>query len=119
MQRHSLLAAGLLAIVVAQPVWAAELSKVTKVELQPLAAQVQRLADALDFIGSPLPAMDREALGKAAADQDHAKAINSIQNILDKHCLAGVRITPTKDLEVEPGPARPEVAEEGWRVFLV
>ena len=31
-----------------------ELPKVAKVELQPLAAQVQRVADALDLVGSPL-----------------------------------------------------------------
>src|SRR5437870_639044 len=96
-----------------------ELPKVAKVELQPLAAQVQRVADALDLVGSPLPTADKEVLQKAAADSDHAKAIDTIQSILDKHCLAGVRIGKNNDMDVEPGPSRPELAEQGWRVFLI
>ncbi|HEV3118272.1 MAG TPA: hypothetical protein VGY58_14575, partial [Gemmataceae bacterium] len=116
---RSLLCASVLVLVAAVSAPAGDLPKVTKVELQPLAAQVQRLADALDFLGSPLPAADKDALTRAAADKDQANAIDSIQTTLDKHCLAGVRVTPGKELEVEPGPARPELAEQGWRVFLV
>ena len=41
---------------------AAELPKVAKVELQPLAAQVQRLVEALDYLGAPLPEADKQAL---------------------------------------------------------
>jgi hypothetical protein len=113
-----LIPAGLL-VLLAGPLSAGDLAKVTKVELQPLAAQVQRLTDALDLIGSPLPAADKDALQKAAMDKDHAKAIDTIQTVLDKHCLAGVHITSAKDLAAESGPARPDVAEQGWRVFLV
>ena len=114
-----LLLSGILVLGAIPPVRAGDLSKVAKVELQPLAAQMQRVADALDFIGSPLPASDKEELRKASVDTDHARAVDAIQTILDKHCLAGVRITPAKELEIEPGPARPELAEQGWRVFLV
>src|SRR2546427_5031366 len=96
-----------------------ELPRVAKVELQPLAAQVQRVAEALDFVGSPLPPADKEALQKAAADGDPARAVDTIQAVLDKHCLAGVRIGKNNELDVEPGPAKPELAEQGWRVFLI
>ncbi|HEV3082609.1 MAG TPA: CehA/McbA family metallohydrolase [Gemmataceae bacterium] len=114
-----LLLSVVLALLVVPPAPAAELPKVTKVELQPLAAQVQRVADALDFVGNPLPAADKDALRKAAADSDQARAIETIQSVLDKHCLAGVRIGKNNELDVEPGPARAELAEQGWRVFLI
>jgi len=108
-----------LAGLIVPPASAAELPRVTKVELQPLAAQVQRVADALDFVGNPLPAADKDALHKASADSDPARAIETIQSVLDKHCLAGVRIGKNNELDIEPGPARAELAEQGWRVFLI
>src|SRR5437016_3553691 len=119
LHRRCVVCASIVLLIAAASAPAGDLPKVTKVELQPLAAQVQRLADALDFLGSPLPAADKDALTRAATGKDQANAIDSIQTILDKHCLAGVRITPGKELEIEPGPARPELAEQGWRVFLV
>jgi hypothetical protein len=90
---------------------AAELPRV-KVERQPLAAQARRVAEALALLGEPLADADRTAL-RDAADVD------AIQKVLDKRCLAGVHITPSKKLEVQAGPARPQLAEQGWRVFLV
>src|SRR4051812_22001022 len=65
---------------------AADLPKVVKVELQPLAAQARRVADALDFLGEPLPDAEKKALADAAR-------VEAIQDVLDKHCLAGVRLT--------------------------
>jgi hypothetical protein len=103
--------------------WAAELPKVAKVERQPLEAQVKRLVQALDLLGTPLPAADRKALKAAGEDKDDARAVRALQTVLDKHCLAGVRITvPGKDkiaLETFRGPAPADLAEQGWRVFLV
>ena len=61
-----------------------------------------------------MPPADREALKQAAADKDQAKAIEALQTVLDKHCLAGVRITAARELEIEPGPARPELAKMKW-----
>src|SRR5438132_1349964 len=101
------------------PVNAADLEKNTKVELQPLAAQAQRIADALDLLGSPLPESDKETLRKAASEQDQNRGVEAIQRVLDKHCLARVRVMPEKAMEVISGPARPELAEQGWRIFLV
>jgi hypothetical protein len=95
----------------AGPANAADLPKVSRVELQPLAAQAKRVSDALDLVGAPLSDDDKKALADA-------KDVGAIQTVLDKHCLAGVRVMADK-VEVQPGPARPEVAEQGWRVFLV
>ncbi len=124
MSPHRLWLPAVLLALAAAPAGAADLPRVGKVELQPLAAQAQRVADALDFIGSPLPESDRKALQAAAADKDAAHGALAIQAVLDKHCLAGVRVLPgaaggAPRLEVQAGPARPELAEQGWRVFLV
>jgi hypothetical protein len=104
---------------------AAELPQVAKVELQPLAAQAKRVADTLELLGSPLSAQDRETLTRAARDTDHARGVAAIQKVLDRRCLAAVRIRPPAPgdrgpiLEAQAGPAKPELAEQGWHVFLV
>jgi len=104
---------------IASPLQAADLPKVTKIERQPLAAQARRVAQALDYLGAPLPAADKKALESAAEVKDEASAIESIQTVLDKHCLAGVNIPAGGKMEIQAGPAKPELAEQGWRVFLV
>lgn len=98
---------------------AEELPVVTKVEYQPFAAQVARLMQALDMIGEPLPAAERAQLQKLLEGQASAKAVEEMQNILDKHCLAGVEINPESRVKVQQGPAKPELVEQGWRAFLV
>ncbi len=98
---------------------AAELPLVTKVERQPLAAQVARLQDALDHLGAPLSATDRQALSQALAHSDSAKAIERVQQVLDARCLFSVTINPEMRVKVARGPAAAELDEQGWRVFLV
>jgi hypothetical protein len=114
--RHFPIALAVLALAV--PVSAADLPKV-KVERQPLAAQARRITEALALLGEPLPDADRKAVLDAASAGDAASAVDAIQTILDKRCLAGIHITPDKKLETQPGPAKPQLAEQGWRVFLV
>src|SRR5262245_276148 len=105
-------------LILTTPLSAADLPKVKKVDLQPLAAQAKRVVEALDLLGSPLTDADKKALAAA-------KDVEAIQAILDKYCLAGVRLTPAGGLnppqpilEIMAGPAKPELAEQGWRVFL-
>ena len=98
---------------------AAGLPTVTRVDFQPLEAQIKRLLDALDYLGSPLPEADKKALQSTLAGKDKTQAIADLQTILDRHCLAGVRIAEGNKLETLIGPAKPELAEQGWRVFLV
>src|SRR5262249_32116106 len=94
-------------------------------ERQPLAAQARRLVDALDYLGNPLPERDKQVLASAADDADEAKAIASIQEVLDRYCLAAVTVEqPTGPkraprLTTTAGPAARELAEQGWRVYLV
>jgi hypothetical protein len=108
-----------LLLICAPPAVAAELPKVTKVDLQPLGAQAARVADALDLLGAPLTEAEKKTLTDAAKDKD--KGVETIQGILDKRCIAGFEIGAGNKLTVSvlPGPAKPELAEDGWRVFLV
>jgi hypothetical protein len=97
----------------------ADLPLVPKVELQPLAAHVARLQDALEYLGAPLSPSDRQALDAALAQPDAARAAERIQQILDARCLLGVNINPEMRVKVARGPAAAELDEKGWRVFLV
>src|SRR5690349_20353351 len=106
-------------LALAAPLSAAEFLRVTKVERQPLGAQAQRIATALDSLGAPLPDADKKALATAAADTDDARAVTAVQSALDKHCLAGVRVESDEAISCEAGPAKPALAQQGWRVFLV
>ena len=92
---------------------------VVAVELQPLAAQVTRLLEALKYLGAPLPESDRLALQAAIAAPDERAATSQIQKILDRHCLLDVHINPESRVRVAQGQARPELVEQGWRTFLV
>src|SRR5262249_18178109 len=88
---------------------------IVTVEGQPLAANAERLAKALDFLGAPLPADTAKALTKAIADKD-AKAI---QEILDKQVLFLVNINPESRVKVARGPADAKLQQAGWTPVLV
>jgi len=59
-------------------------------------------------------ALRRELDSTAAAD-----ALEHVQQILDRYCLAGVTINPESRVKIAQGPAKPELVEQGWRLFLV
>lgn len=96
---------------------AEDLPVVSKVDRQPLAAQVKRIVTALDYLGAPLPESEKKAIA-AAAKSEEAIAVRRIQEILDPHCVAGVQLKE-KGMATIPGPAKPHLAEQGWRIFLV
>ena len=98
---------------------AAELPLVDGVELQPLAAQAKRVAQALELLGSPLTGDQQAALEKAIAQENPETAIKQIQAVLDPLCLAGVNINPESRVKVAEGPAAKRLMQHGWRVFLV
>lgn len=88
-------------------------------DLQPLAAQVRRLIEALEYLGEPFGAAEREALERAANDERAERALASIQNVLERRTLFHVRISPESRVSVTRGAAAPVLVERGWRVFLV
>jgi hypothetical protein len=100
------------------PASAAELPPVRNVEWQPFAAQVKRLIEATDYLGSPFTSEDKAALQEALRGAA-PESVERTQAILDRYCLAGVQINPEMRVKVAQGPASPELAEHGWRQFLV
>ncbi len=98
---------------------AAALAIVKDVELQPFAAQVQRVIEAADYVGAPLKESDKKAIAAAIKGKDAAAASETIQKILDLYCLVGVNINPESRVKVAQGPAKAELVEQGWRQFLV
>ena len=89
------------------------------VEVQPLAAQVKRLADAMEYLGEPFSATERERLDAAANLSDQTRAIEEIQRVFDARCLFSVRINPESRISVERGAAPARLVEQGWRAFLI
>ncbi len=92
---------------------------VADVDLQPLAAQVKRVAQALDLVGSPLEKEPRERLERACSASDAVAGVRGIQEVLDPLCLAMVEINPESRVKVSVGPAPKKLMQQGWRVFLV
>ncbi len=92
---------------------------VTGVEAQPLAAQVRRVMEALEFAGAPLEAERARPLEAALVAPTDAAVVAGIQAALDPLCLALVRVNPESRVKVLPGPAERELVQDGWRVFLV
>ena len=92
---------------------------VEDVSKQPLMVHVERVLEALDFIGRPLSNEDRARILEAAQQAD-AQAVRTIQEIVDKNALVAVVIDPQRKLEVMPAAAGPEtLVKNGWTTFLV
>ena len=108
-----------LLILTARALLAAPLPIEKNVEWQPFAAQINRLLEATDYLGSPFSAAEKSGLEAAMKDGDPARASAKVQEILDAHCLFAIQINPEMRVKVGPGPAKPELVEQGWRHFLV
>jgi hypothetical protein len=89
----------------------AQFQTVENVEFQPLAAQTQRIVQALELLGEPKPDLARSLQG--------AKTPAEIQQVMDKLCLAAVHINPESRVRVEQGAAQAELMQNGWRTFLI
>lgn len=108
------------ALVAMPPVAVAEdVPLVTDVDFQPLASQVRRLVEALEFVGAPLKPDDLRRLEQALNAQDPDEAVRQIQRILDDYVLFFVHINPESRVKVSRGPAPAVLQQQGWRSFLV
>jgi hypothetical protein len=90
-----------------------------KVEAQPLLAQVRRLLEACDHLGTPLSVADKAELESAFALTSAEASVETVQRVLDKYCLVFVSINPEARVKASVGPAKPELLETGWRQFLI
>ncbi len=84
-----------------------------EVEGQPLAANAERVRQALDFLGAPLP--EAVAVALKAAGQDG----KAIQKALDPRVLLAVGITPESRVKVARGPAEAVLQQAGYTPVLV
>src|SRR5262245_19132608 len=80
------------------------------VEGQPLAANVVRLLEALDYLGAPLPTETVTTI-KQACDQRDARRI---QQLLDPYALLLVSINPESRVKVERGATRAVLQQSGF-----
>lgn len=94
---------------------AAPLPVVKEIEWQPFAAQVRRVIETLDYLGSPFTALERRDVEAALTQSDASR----LQQALDVRCLFGVNINPEMRVKVQQGQAGPDLMEQGWCVFLV
>ena len=91
----------------------------TPVNRQPLLVQTMRLAEALDYIGNPLPDATKQALKELQrSDADDAAVTARIEELLDPLCLAGVSIA-NGEIAASEGAVERRLVEQGWRSFLV
>ena len=88
------------------------------IALQPLAQSARALVETLAYLGQPLPPEEVSQID-AALEAEERTAVGRIQQILDKHVLIVVEISPESRVAVTRGPARAELAEGGTRAFLV
>ena len=87
-------------------------------EWQPLASQLRRVAEAMNYQGAPFSPEDQKALNELFA-RGGDDAVELAQKIFDLYCLIGIHINPESRVKVSSGPAKPILVEQGWRTFLV
>src|ERR1051326_3554421 len=83
------------------------------VEAQPLAANVTRLLQALEFLGAPLDSAAEIESAARAGDADR------LQALLDPGVLLVVTVNPESRVKVQRGPARARLQQAGFTPVLV
>ena len=86
-----------------------------EVEGQPLASNVQRVIQAMEFLGAPLPIETTNALQSATRARDARR----IQQLLDRQVLVFVKLNPEARVKVTRGRAPAVLRQGGFTPFLV
>jgi hypothetical protein len=89
------------------------------VDSQPLLSQVERLIQAMEYVGAPLPTDVVQSLEELTSNMSNEEITDHVQQHLDPHCLAGVAINEAGNMRTVVGSAPPKLLQEGWRTFLV
>src|SRR5262249_34480692 len=106
---------GLLASLILLPCAHAQNLPTVPVEGQPLASNANRVVQALETLGAPLPADVMPALTAAIKAQDQVK----IQNLVDPHVLIVVNINPESRVRAKRGPAAVALQQTGYTPMLI
>ena len=85
-----------------QTAFPAESDSIVQVTEQPLAANVNRLIETLEFLGAPLSAEVKKTL----RDAMRARDANRLQEALDAEALFVVEINPETRVKARRGPAK-------------
>jgi hypothetical protein len=97
------------------PAHAQKLEIIDDVEGQPLGANAERLLQALEFLGTPLPASKTRAIADAAKTRDAKK----LQELIDPHVLLAVHINPESRVKVARGSGPATLQQGGYTPILV
>jgi hypothetical protein len=98
-----------------EPLSAQEALAPVTVEAQPLGANIQRLIEALESLGSQLPSSLQSDVSSARRAGNAAR----LQEILDRHVLLAVHINPEARVRVARGPAPAVIQQAGYTPFIV
>src|SRR5688572_1934567 len=86
-----------------------------EVEGQPVAGNVTRLLQTLEFLGQPMPEKQADELLAACKAQDAIK----IQKLLDPHALFLVHVNPEARVKVKRGPAAAVLQQGGYTPVII
>lgn len=93
----------------------ADAPPVIEVEGQPLAANVKRLLQAFEYLGTPMP----EALDEQLTPAMRERNATRIQQLLDPRVLFVVSINPETRVKVRRGPAEAVLQQAGFTPVLI
>jgi hypothetical protein len=89
------------------------------IPFQSFAQDIERLTAALNFLGQPLTAHDKEKIKTALISPNPDVAVRSVEAILNKYVLAVVTINQEGRVIVAHGEAVPDLVQSKVHVFLV
>lgn len=85
------------------------------VDGQPLAANITRLLDALEYLGRPLP----DSVRREAARRGQTRDAAALQQLVDPYVLLVVHINPEARVRVVRGPAPAVLQQAGYTPVIV
>lgn len=105
----------LLICLVGVPCIAVDVPRDSTVEGQPLAANIQRVTEAFEFLGTALPPTLVDELKQAGQARD----ARQLQELLDPRVAFVLTINPEVRVKVQRGPAEARLQQGGFTPFLI
>lgn len=114
-RRWLLLMLGTAALAAMGPNVSARADDPIEVEGQPLAANAKRLMEAMEFLGTPLPADTVPNLKKAIEKEDAIQ----VQKLLDPHSLVTINLSPEARVKAKRGEAKAVLQQGGYTPIIL